>query len=198
MKKKVNRKAKQGLETRQKLIEAALRVFSRKGFSASTTKDIAREAGVTDGLIYHYFQSKEQLLWVVLEQQTLNHKLREMVDQYSQFALLLEHTLQQIFRSLLQMLHQQQAFIVMFFGESQRNPVIQERLSEIIQQGVQHLYRLLAPKVAVEETYLRTAIRNVLASVMMFFLTHDRFAGDETSREQYIRDTVQQFMKGLE
>src|SRR5687767_13835723 len=54
-------------DRREQLLEAALRVFARKGFARSTNKDIATEAGITPGLIYHYFESKEALLQAVIE-----------------------------------------------------------------------------------------------------------------------------------
>jgi AcrR family transcriptional regulator len=54
-------------DRREQILEAALRVFARKGFARSTNKDIATEAGITPGLIYHYFDSKEALLQAVIE-----------------------------------------------------------------------------------------------------------------------------------
>jgi AcrR family transcriptional regulator len=54
-------------DRREQIIEAALRVFARKGFNGSTNKDIAKEAGITPGLIYHYFASKEDLLKAAIE-----------------------------------------------------------------------------------------------------------------------------------
>jgi AcrR family transcriptional regulator len=54
-------------DRREQILEAALRVFARKGFARSTNKDIATEAGITPGLIYHYFESKEDLLQAVIE-----------------------------------------------------------------------------------------------------------------------------------
>lgn len=44
------------------ILEAAARVFAQKGYHAATTKEIAAEAGVSEGTIYNYFQSKEDLL----------------------------------------------------------------------------------------------------------------------------------------
>jgi AcrR family transcriptional regulator len=54
-------------DRREQIIEAAMRVFSQKGFTKATNKDIAREAGITPGLIYYYFESKEALLGAILE-----------------------------------------------------------------------------------------------------------------------------------
>ena len=47
--------------TRQSLLDAALVVFSRKGYESTRLEDIAEEAGVTRGAIYHHFGSKPEL-----------------------------------------------------------------------------------------------------------------------------------------
>ena len=57
-------------DRREQIIDAAMRVFAQKGFSKSTNKDVAREAGITTGLIYYYFESKEALLKAVLEERS--------------------------------------------------------------------------------------------------------------------------------
>lgn len=50
------------LQRRQEILEAALKVFSKKGFDGSRTKEIAKEAGVSEATIFKYFPSKRQLL----------------------------------------------------------------------------------------------------------------------------------------
>ena len=45
-----------------------MRVFARKGFHASRVGDIAQEAGVAHGLLYHYFKSKDQVLEAVFHE----------------------------------------------------------------------------------------------------------------------------------
>jgi TetR/AcrR family transcriptional regulator, fatty acid metabolism regulator protein len=49
-------------EKRQKILEAAVRAFARKGYHACRVGEIAEEAGVAYGLVYHYFGSKEDVL----------------------------------------------------------------------------------------------------------------------------------------
>ena len=55
-------------DKRQQLLWAAVRVFARKGFHASRVGDIAEEAGVAHGLLYHYFKSKDQVLEAVFSE----------------------------------------------------------------------------------------------------------------------------------
>ena len=52
-----------GSEDKRRLIlEAAVRVFARKGYHTCRVGDIAEEAGVAHGLLYHYFRSKDEVL----------------------------------------------------------------------------------------------------------------------------------------
>lgn len=53
-------------ETRQKLLDAALVVFSHQGYEATRLEDIADEAGVTRGAIYHHFGGKPELYTALL------------------------------------------------------------------------------------------------------------------------------------
>ena len=49
-------------DKRRLILDAAIRVFARQGFHATRVSDIADEAGVAYGLVYHYFDSKDKLL----------------------------------------------------------------------------------------------------------------------------------------
>jgi AcrR family transcriptional regulator len=51
-----------GADKRRIILDAAVRVFARQGFHSARVSDIADEAGVADGLVYHYFGSKDEVL----------------------------------------------------------------------------------------------------------------------------------------
>jgi AcrR family transcriptional regulator len=53
-------------ERRQQILEAALAVFAQKGFNAANVSDVAAQAGVSQGTIYWYFESKDELLMAAL------------------------------------------------------------------------------------------------------------------------------------
>ena len=55
-------RAKNGPDKRRMILDAAVRVFARQGFHACRVSDIADEAGVAYGLVYHYFASKDEIL----------------------------------------------------------------------------------------------------------------------------------------
>jgi TetR/AcrR family transcriptional regulator, fatty acid metabolism regulator protein len=49
-------------DKRRSILDAAITVFARQGFHSARVSDVAAEAGVAYGLVYHYFDSKEQML----------------------------------------------------------------------------------------------------------------------------------------
>ncbi|MDD5669160.1 MAG: TetR/AcrR family transcriptional regulator [Candidatus Omnitrophica bacterium] len=56
------------IDMRERIIEAAITVAARWGFTQATTKEIAREAGCSEGIIYHYFTSKHELFLAVIRE----------------------------------------------------------------------------------------------------------------------------------
>ena len=59
---KMTNRKKAALETRRHIVEAARRVFSRKGFAEATIRDIVTEAGTAAGTFYTYFKKKEDVV----------------------------------------------------------------------------------------------------------------------------------------
>jgi AcrR family transcriptional regulator len=55
-------RSKSAADKRRLILDAAVRVFARQGFHACRVSDIADEAGVAYGLVYHYFASKDEVL----------------------------------------------------------------------------------------------------------------------------------------
>ncbi|HEY1594621.1 MAG TPA: TetR/AcrR family transcriptional regulator [Thermoleophilaceae bacterium] len=51
-----------GVDKQRLILDAAIRVFARQGFHSCRVSDVADEAGVAYGLVYHYFSSKEEIL----------------------------------------------------------------------------------------------------------------------------------------
>jgi TetR/AcrR family transcriptional regulator, fatty acid metabolism regulator protein len=56
-------------DKRRLILDAAVRVFARQGFDNSRVGDVAKEAGVAYGLVYHYFGSKDAVLEAVFHEQ---------------------------------------------------------------------------------------------------------------------------------
>ena len=64
----MRRTKEEATQTRQELLDAALRVFGQRGYQATRLQDIAEAAGVTRGAIYHHFGSKAELYTALVQE----------------------------------------------------------------------------------------------------------------------------------
>jgi AcrR family transcriptional regulator len=67
--------------TRTQLLEAAARVYARRGFEGATLDEVAEDAGFTKGAVYDHFGSKEKLLFALLDE----HLSGQIAEQVSLF-----------------------------------------------------------------------------------------------------------------
>ena len=72
-------RAEQRDDTRNRIVVAAAKTFSERGFRAASTRDIAARAGVNQGLITYYFRNKQEL-WKAAAARILD-QLREVLEQ---------------------------------------------------------------------------------------------------------------------
>jgi AcrR family transcriptional regulator len=66
------------IQKKQLIMETALELFSENGFHATSMSQIAKKAGISKGLAYNYFQSKNEILEDILE--TSSNKIYENID----------------------------------------------------------------------------------------------------------------------
>ncbi len=82
--------------TKEKIYQAALRLFARKGFEATSIRDIAVEAEVTSSTLYHYMKTKEDLLISIMREGmrfligNANAMLAELDEPVQQLAALVQ------------------------------------------------------------------------------------------------------------
>lgn len=69
-------------ETRTKIIEAAIKLFSNRGYNAASVDDICAEAGISKGAFYHHFKSKQELFLALLDDwlQTIDNAIAASQD----------------------------------------------------------------------------------------------------------------------
>jgi AcrR family transcriptional regulator len=73
------RAAERREEMRERLLAAAVGVFAEQGFHAGTTKAITQRAGVAEGLLFHYFPTKTDLLLAVLARDPLKPEVERLL-----------------------------------------------------------------------------------------------------------------------
>ena len=78
---KIMRRTKEDAEqTKQMVLSAAIKIMNKKGISSTRFEDIAKEAKVTRGAVYHYFKSKNEILFAI--HQNNKKKLFELFDKH--------------------------------------------------------------------------------------------------------------------
>jgi AcrR family transcriptional regulator len=78
-------RAEQQAQTRARLIEAAGRVFARRGFQAASVEEIAEEAGYSHGAVYSNFEGKAELFLAVFEDY-MAQRVRELAETQTDLA----------------------------------------------------------------------------------------------------------------
>jgi len=190
-------------DRREQIVEAALRVFARKGFAEASNKDIAREAGITPGLIYHYFESKEALLKAIFEERTPSRVVREIPEQL--LGLAPEEFVRFVTRQMLTGLEDGKfmPLLRIYLPEAIYHPEIAPLLTAIISQGSSFMEGYLASKMEsgeVRKSDPQLVTDLVMGSVMNIVLRrqvlHDPLVMGYT-QDQIVEGLVSLTMNGL-
>jgi TetR/AcrR family transcriptional regulator, fatty acid metabolism regulator protein len=128
-------------DKRRQLLDAAVRVFARKGFHASRVGDIAEEAGVAHGLLYHYFTSKDQVLEAVFHENwsVLLARIESVEESDEPAADQIRHIAAIVLRTWLH-LPDVVRVVIQEFG---RSPELAERIAELT-RPIDVLQRVIA------------------------------------------------------
>jgi AcrR family transcriptional regulator len=188
------------LTTNEKILETGLRLFSEKGYLGATTREIAREAGITEVTLFRHFPSKEKLLEEVISTYSFLPALKGLLPEIGNLPY--EQALSLIARRFMQTLRLRKDMIRIMNSEMHRHP---EKLRKIYQSFIGELYRTLASYFA--EMQMRGALRDfdaelagraLLGGVFSYFnsqmlLQHDI---DEAHTERFIQQFVDIFVRG--
>ena len=116
-------------EKRRLILDAAVRVFARKGYHTCRVGDIAEEAGVAYGLVYHYFSSKEEVLETIFRE-TWSELLQAMKDVEESEEPAPEQ-LRQVAAILLRAWRRDPELVRVLVREVARSPELQRQVGEI-------------------------------------------------------------------
>jgi AcrR family transcriptional regulator len=143
-------------ERRQQILQAAVKLFARQGYARTTTKEIAREAKLSEGTIYKYFANKQDLLFSFLETRAL-----QSLQSFFTIAPKNDKVIRDFLLNRLTLVEQGQGLMKVVFGEALFDPkfarVLRRRLleparkilTEFIAEGIREgRYRQLDPEIA--------------------------------------------------
>jgi AcrR family transcriptional regulator len=112
-------------ETQTRILKAARKLFARRGFDATTTRELALEAGVAEGTLFRHFENKKAILVEVATQgwiEILTDLLTELSEMGSYKAIA------QVMRKRMMNLHENADLLRVCFMEAQFHPDLQERI----------------------------------------------------------------------
>jgi TetR/AcrR family fatty acid metabolism transcriptional regulator len=127
-------------DRRQQILAAAVKVFAEKGFHASRVGDIAEEAGIAYGLVYHYFASKEDLLETIFR--TTWTEMLARVREVEEAGVPAAEAVRQVTALLLRTWRRDPALVRVLVREVTRNQHVQQEIEEIT-QAMQALERIV-------------------------------------------------------
>lgn len=107
------------INTEDKILNASIILFSQKGYSAVTTKEIAKEAGVSEMTLFRHFESKHNLFEKAFDKFVFSPKV---IALFEEFEWDLERDLNKICSSYQDTLYQNQKIILMHFKNEELNP----------------------------------------------------------------------------
>ena len=127
-------------DRRRQILEAAVKVFAGKGFHASRVGDVAEEAGIAYGLVYHYFASKEDLLETIFR--TTWTEMLSRVREVEGAGVPAAEAVRQVTALLLRTWRRDPDLVRVLVREVTRNQHIQQEIEEIA-EAMQALERIV-------------------------------------------------------
>jgi AcrR family transcriptional regulator len=127
-------------DRRRQILDAAVKVFARNGFHRARVGDIAEEAGVAYGLVYHYFDSKEALLETIFRD-TWTQMLARVREVEGSGADASEQV-RQVTALLLRTWRRDPDLVRVLVREVTRSPHVQQEIEEIT-EGMKALERII-------------------------------------------------------
>jgi AcrR family transcriptional regulator len=177
----------------QRIVDAMRDSVARRGAAGSTFEHVAREAGVSRGLLHYYFGTKERLLVEVVRRDT---ELRvERLDERLAPAKSVDDVVEALVASLNDIIENEPAFFLLLFelfSAGRRNPDIQREVGQLFEKTRSHVAEVLRSKDEEGVLSLRFSAEDV---VSYLFALGDGFALQALSDPS--RDTKGAFAVGV-
>lgn len=186
---KQNLRQQQASARRKQILEAAVRLFAQQGVARTTTRQIAQEVGVSEGLIFRYFRTKLELVQAVTgSPHVFLGDLRKILKDAKGQPV--EEVMGRVATVWLDLLHREADISSIMFGEALINPEIGDILHQVIEEGATGVEQFLdASKQAGKITGLvdtKTIAHMYMASILMFFLRYRHLNERDWKKESAI------------
>jgi len=168
------------------ILDAALRRFAEHGYASTSMKEIAAEAGIAPGLIYHYFASKEELLHEAVRQRSIVPQLREMLTVSGEESAV--EVLRAVAERFDRLLHEREDLFRLVWYESRQSEVVASAHRRAVGEAVSLISGYLQSRVAAGE--LRPHAVEVTAMMLMSPVVMARLRGEPADWIPALVDTL--------
>jgi AcrR family transcriptional regulator len=124
----------QAAQRREQLLQAALALFSERGYRGTSVRDITRAAGVTEAVLYHYFANKVDLWAVVLATYAPFSRVAEVLTEAA--AAPVEGALRGLGYELLRLLRVREQLMLTLLSEAPTEPDVATVLERFVQSVI--------------------------------------------------------------
>ena len=187
-------------ERRERLLDAALEVFLERGYAGATVRTIAHRAGVTEGLIYHYFSGKRELLLALLRERSPAAAAVGLGEHPTKKRL--DAALEDLMRRVLDAFENDSDVLLLLFGEAMVDDEVAAVWAEIVKESAAaiavYLVRLQKDG-TMSAGPTDTTAQLLISACLMYFLNVRRLRvpGLVTDRERFIAGTAGLFERAL-
>ena len=185
------RREEQAEWRRNQLLDTALRLFGEKGVENTSIKDIAEAAGVAQGLVYHYFRSKEDLLVEVLQRRSPMVALRDLLAGLQDQPAI--QVLPMLAQGIYGIMTERRDLLSIMFREVIVNPQMIERLASFRDEMFGMVARYLETRIAAGELRPHdphTTVQTLAISIMMLRVMN-------LPPEPYLSELVEMLLHGV-
>lgn len=165
--------------TKKKILEATLKLISQKGYLGATTREIAREAGITEITLFRHFGSKEKLFEEVLKSYTFLPRLKQLIPQLE--GLPYEEALMEIGMGFLHTLKEKSSMVRIMLSEITLYPekirLIHERFINDMIDTLSQYFNTLQGKGTLREFSPHIGARAFLGMLFSYFKAEEIIKG---------------------
>ncbi len=184
-------------ERRHQLIDTALEVFAKKGFDKTSVRELAAAAGVAQGLMYHYFKSKDKLLEAVVERHSFLPQLKTLLATLHNEPA--TKVLKAVGKQFFELLGQKESLMNIFFHETQSHPIVPRIWRGILNEGISLFQSYLDERVKAGE--LKDHNTDVTARTLAYTIVLLRGTAaafpHRTRADEFINQMVDNILGGI-
>jgi AcrR family transcriptional regulator len=195
---KPNSRKIQAEERRLQILDTALTIFASNGFLGTSIKDIAEAAGISQGLMYHYFASKEDLLTATIEHHSFLPQLRRILTDNRDLPV--NEVLKDIANRFLEMLDSKKMLVSILIREVDSNPEVQKAWANLCREGATLLQKYLEAHIIIGDLRphnTEVSARSLFGMMFMFHFTGEVFKFSPLTRAQFIEEALKNTLEGI-